>query len=54
MKVVGNRTYVLGALIIAQAVYQFAMGEITGAMFFEQLPEMLAGAGLMTLRAAVK
>lgn len=50
----GKRTYILGALVFAQALYQFITGEITGQMFFEQLPEMLGGLGLMTLRAAVK
>jgi len=49
----GQRTYILGMLIIVQALVGWAVGDVTTAEFFSKVPEMLAGAGLMTLRAGV-
>ena len=49
----GYRTYLLGFLIFAQAAVQWAIGDSSGAEFLSKLPEMLAGLGLMTLRAGI-
>ena len=48
----GKRTYILGFLIFAQAIASYVLGDITLADFITQLPEILGGLGLMTLRAA--
>lgn len=49
----GYRTYVLGGLVALQAIASFLLGDITLIEFMEQLPEILAGFGIMTLRAAI-
>jgi hypothetical protein len=49
----GYRTYVLGLLVAAQAVASWALGDQTLPQLLEQLPEILGGLGLMSLRAAV-
>lgn len=49
----GSRTYILGFLLAAQAVAQWAVGDITLTALTEQLPEILGGLGFMTLRASV-
>jgi len=49
----GKRTYILGALIALQAVAQWAVGDIGIVELGQQLPEILAGLGLMSLRASV-
>lgn len=49
----GYRTYVLGFVLFAQALGQWAVGDRTGVEFLNQLPEILGGLGLMTLRASV-
>ena len=50
----GYRTYVLGLLVAAQAVASWALGDQTLSQLLDQLPEILGGLGLMSLRAAVK
>lgn len=50
----GYRTYLLGMLVAAQAVVSFAVGDLSLPALATQLPEILGGLGLMTLRAAVK
>jgi hypothetical protein len=50
----GYRTYVLGLLVAAQAVASWALGDMTLSQLLDQLPEILGGLGLMSLRAAVK
>lgn len=49
----GYRTYVLGFLIALQAVVSWAVGDASMAELIEQLPEILAGLGLMTVRAGI-
>ncbi len=49
----GNRTYILGALVAVQAVAEFLVGDINLTEFLEQVPQILAGLGFMTLRAAI-
>lgn len=49
----GYRTYLMGFLVFAQAFVAFAVGDISLADFIAKLPEMAAGLGLMSLRAAV-
>jgi len=48
----GQRTYILGFLVAAQAVASFFVGDITLVEFFNQVPEILGGLGLMALRAS--
>jgi len=50
----GRRTYVLGALMAAQAVASWALGDTTLPQLLEQLPEILGGLGIMTLRAGIQ
>lgn len=49
----GFRTYLLGALVALQAVISWAVGDLSLAELIEQLPEILGGLGLMSLRAGV-
>lgn len=49
----GSRTYILGLLMVVQAVASWAVGDLTLTQLIDQLPEILGGLGLMTLRAAV-
>jgi hypothetical protein len=49
----GYRTYLLGALIAAQAVVSWLIGDLTLPALLEQLPEILGGLGLNALRAGV-
>lgn len=49
----GKRTYILGALLAAQAVANWAVGEATLGELVAQLPEILGGLGFMSMRAAV-
>ena len=49
----GYRTYLVGAGLALQAFVSWAVdGQTTAYEFANQLPEILAGAGLMSLRAA--
>lgn len=48
----GKRTYILGGLLALQAVAGWAVGDLTLVQLIDQLPEILGGLGLMTLRAA--
>lgn len=50
----GKRTYIVGGLLIAQAVVQFAIGDIDLSGLADKLPEILGGMGLMSLRAGVQ
>lgn len=49
----GNRTYILGALVALQAIAEFLVGDINLQQLLEQAPQILAGLGFMTLRAAL-
>ena len=49
----GYRTYIIGGLVALQAIAAFAVGDINMVEFMNQLPEILAGLGLMSLRAGV-
>jgi|ETNvirnome_2_300_1030623.scaffolds.fasta_scaffold00133_22 hypothetical protein len=49
----GKRTYILGFLVAAQAVASFLVGDIGLNALLSQLPEILGGLGLMSLRASV-
>ena len=48
----GYRTYILGALLVAQAAASYAVGDLSFQAFTDQLPELLAGLGLWTARAS--
>lgn len=48
----GYRTYILGAMIALQAVASYAVGDTNLTALLGQLPEILGGLGLMSLRAA--
>jgi hypothetical protein len=50
----GYRTYILGAVMAVQALASFAVGDISLVEFLNQMPEILMGLGLMTLRAGVE
>lgn len=50
----GSRTYIIGCLLILQALGAYAMGDLSLADFINKLPEILGGMGLMTLRAGIK
>lgn len=50
----GYRTYILGGLIVVQAVAGWLVGDMTLVQFIAELPEILGGLGLMALRAGVK
>jgi len=50
----GYRTYLLGGILIAEAVVSYAVGDITLTALYEQLPMLTAGLGLWTARVAVK
>ena len=49
----GYKTYILGFLVAAQAIAQWAVGDLTLVQLIEQLPEILGGLGLMSLRAGI-
>lgn len=49
----GYRTYLLGGLLVLQALINFAVGDIGLTELATQLPEILGGLGLMALRAGV-
>lgn len=49
----GYRTYIFGGLMVLQAIASFLVGDINLAEFIAELPELLGGLGLMSLRAAV-
>ncbi len=49
----GSRTYILGFLLAAQAVAQWAVGDAGLVELIQRLPEIFQGLGLMSLRAAV-
>lgn len=50
----GHRTYILGAIIAVQAIAGWAVGDLTFVDLVEELPEILGGLGLITLRAGVE
>ena len=49
----GYRTYIFGALMVLNVIAQYLVGDIGIMDLTGQLPELLAGAGLMSLRAAI-
>ena len=49
----GYRTYIIGFLLFAQAVVAWLVGDATFMELWARLPEILAGLGLITLRAGV-
>ncbi len=49
----GYRTYILGAILALQAVAQWVVGDASLVDLVNRLPEILAGLGLMTLRAGI-
>lgn len=49
----GYRTYLMGGLLAGQSVVAWVVGGTTLAELVAQLPEILAGLGLMSLRAGV-
>jgi len=49
----GYRTYIFGFLVAAQAVASWGLGDQTLAQLIEQLPEILGGLGLASLRAGI-
>lgn len=49
----GKRTYILGFIMALQAIAGWALGDTTLAQLIDQLPEILGGLGLMTLRAGM-
>lgn len=50
----GKRTYILGWVLVLQAVVSWAVGDASLAELLQQLPEILGGLGLVTLRAGVE
>ena len=49
----GKKTYILGGIMALQAVAQWLTGEIVLQELLAQIPTILTGLGLMTLRAGV-
>ncbi len=49
----GYRTYILGAILALQAVAQWFVGDVSLMELVNRLPEILAGLGLMSLRAGI-
>jgi|APSaa5957512622_1039677.scaffolds.fasta_scaffold456967_2 hypothetical protein len=49
----GYRTYLLGFVMAAQAFVGWAIGDMALVELVGILPELLAGLGLMSLRASV-
>jgi len=49
----GYRTYILGFILAFQAIAQWAVGDSSLNELITQLPEILGGLGLMSLRAGV-
>lgn len=48
----GQRTYILGTLLILQALASWAVGDTTLQGLAAELPEIIAGLGLITARVA--
>ena len=48
----GYRTYIMGGLLALQALLSWGLGDTSLAELLNQLPEIFAGLGLMSLRAA--
>ena len=49
----GKRTYILGALLVLQALVSWAVGDLSLQALIAELPEIGAGLGLITARVAV-
>ena len=47
----GKKTYILGAIMFVQALVSFLVGEISMVEFFAEVPELVGGLGLISLRA---
>lgn len=48
----GYRTVILGAALIVDAVAKYLVGDMGGQELFNVLPELIAGLGLWTAKAA--
>ena len=48
----GKRTYIIGIILIIQALGGYVLGDLSLSQLIDKLPEILGGMGLMTLRAA--
>ena len=48
----GYRSYIIGTILILQAVGAWAAGDVGFMTLMEQLPEILMGMGIMTAKAA--
>lgn len=49
----GYRTYILGAVLALSAVAKYAVGDASFEDLLKELPNILTGLGLMSLRAGV-
>lgn len=49
----GYRTYILGGLMVVQALAAWGVGDMTLPGLLTKLPELLAGLGFMTIRAGI-
>lgn len=49
----GKRTYILGAIMVIQSLFSWILGETSVVQFAAEVPELLGGLGLMTLRASI-
>lgn len=50
----GYRTYLLGAALAIQGLGYFLAGDISFVQLAKELPDILGGMGLMSLRAGVQ
>lgn len=49
----GYRTYIIGWLIVAEILLRWLVGDIGTLDLLHQLPDVLEGLGLVTLRAGI-
>lgn len=49
----GYRTYVLGAVMALTALASWSVGDMSLSELIKQMPEIINGLGLMTIRAAI-
>jgi hypothetical protein len=49
----GKKTYILGGIMFVQALVSFLVGEISMVEFFAEVPELVGGLGLISLRAGI-
>ena len=48
----GYRSYIIGTILVVQAVSAWAMGDMGLMALLDKLPEILMGMGIMTAKAA--